>query len=110
MTRHVRTGIDETLGEDKFVGLAKEAAGKALPRADVDVEYYFTLAAKEGKPLDAKTKQGVWALFEKTHGERVKNVEAAVKRYAKNDSEEAKAQLAWYAQELVRLKEWKARK
>ncbi len=110
MTRHKRTGIDETLDEDKFVGLAKEAASKPLPRAEVDVQYYFALAEKEGKPLTPKAKEGVWALFEKTHGERIKNVEAAVKRYAKTDTDEAKAQLEWYTHELARLKEWKARK
>ncbi len=110
MTRHTRTGIDETLGDDKFVGLAKEAATKLLPRAETDVEYYLTLAAREGKPLDAKAKREVWALFEKAHPDRVKTVEAAVKRYSKNDSDEARAQLQWYTQELARLKEWKGRK
>jgi hypothetical protein len=112
MTRHKRTGIDETLTEhDKYLGLAREAAASPSPRADIDVEYFLGLASmRSKKPVDGKTRSAVWGLFTKNHSERIKRVETVIARYEKNPSDEAKAQAQWYAKELARLKEWKGPK
>jgi hypothetical protein len=110
MRRIIKHTLDQSLEDtDTLVGLAKEAAQKPLPRADVDIEYFFDLAERAGKRISPKAREEVWNLFTKTHGERIKRVEEVVTRYREEAaiSEQARTQLAWYEDELRRLKEWK---
>jgi hypothetical protein len=108
MTRLTKSTIDQTVSDSEtLVGLAKEAAQKPLPRADVDIEYFLDLAEKDGKQVSRKEREEVWAIFTKTQSARIKRVEEAITKYRKSGSEDARNQLAWYEQELRRLKEWK---
>jgi len=113
MKRAKKETIDHAVSEtDAYVGLAKEAAQKPLPRADVDIEYYLDLAEKAGKHVPAKAREEVWNLFSKAQGARIKRVEEVVAKYRKDalGNEQARNQLQWYEQELRRLKEWKPEK
>ena len=111
MSRLGGTSIDQTIGDSAaLLGLAKEAAQKPLPRADVDIAYFLDMAEKAGTRLTPKAREEVWELFSKNQGARIKRVEEVIARYRKDapGNEEARTQLAWYEQELRRLKEWKA--
>lgn len=102
--------IDQTVTNlESYVGLAKEAAQKPLPRADVDIEYYLDLAEKAGKHVSLKAREEVWNLFTKAQGARIKRVEEVITKYRKDapENEQSRNQLTWYTQELRRLKEWK---
>ncbi len=101
-----KSTIDQEVADD-YVGLAKEAAQKPLPRADVDIEYYLDLAEKAGKRVSPKAREEVWDLFTKAQGQRIKRVEEVITKYRKEKDEHAQNQLTWYEQELRRLKEWK---
>ncbi len=110
MTIQKASGIEDHVEKfEKYLGLARAAAQKPSPRADVDIEFYLQLAQKShGKPISAKAKQEIHELFSKSMPERIKHVQAVIKRYEQEDSKQSKDQLAWYSAELSRLKAWQA--
>lgn len=112
MTIRQNSGIEDHVEKlEKYLGLARAAAVKPSPRADVDIEFYLQLAQKShGKPVSAKTRQEIHELFKQSMPERIQRIQEVIRKYEDSDSKQARDQIAWYSQELSRLKAWQASK
>ena len=90
---------------ETFIGLAKEAASQPTPVAQRDAHFYLDRAQQtRGKAIDPDIVREIDDAFHKSMPKRIAHVEAVIKKYSKDSSEQARSQIEWYASELARLK------
>lgn len=104
--RAPRTAIDDHVESwEKYVGLAKAAAKKPIARADIDAEFYLSMAEKGTKKhIPLKLRQEIHEAFLQSMPERIERLKEVIKRYEGDDNKQARDQLEWYTRELERLK------